>query len=430
MAERFVLLGLAPPRAGWFTEVARWSTSAALPAEFVKCVSAEEVRARLGSGRRHSALLIDASGGIDRDLVAAADAVYTPVLAVGAPAEGARAGIEAGVATVLPPAFSRSELVAALDAHATPVDGAAQPPPILDDEPAATWRGQLVAVCGTGGTGASTVAMALAQAAADDVRQAGRVVLADLALRADQAMLHDAGDLGPGIQELAEACRTGRPDPDEVARLTFEVPRRAYRVLLGLRRPGAWAALRPRSSDAALDALRRTFRVVVADCTGDLEGEADGGSIDVEERNHLARTALRQADAAFVVGGPGLKGLHSLARLVADVAELGVPAPRLLPVVNRAPRSPRARADTGKALVRLSGVPTGGPVWVPERPIEDRLRDGTPLPRPIVEPLASGLAALLGPPGGRRSRRPVDALVEVRRPQRVEPGSIGFWGEA
>src|SRR5438552_6739869 len=68
--ERFVALGLAHARSAWFSELARWSTSAAIPVEFVKCVTIDEVRARLTSGRSFSALLVDAGlPGVDRDLV-------------------------------------------------------------------------------------------------------------------------------------------------------------------------------------------------------------------------------------------------------------------------------------------------------------------------------------------------------------------------
>lgn len=68
-AERYVVLGLAPARAAWFRDVARWATSASLPLEFLKCVSAEELRARLASGRPISAVLVDAGApGADRDL--------------------------------------------------------------------------------------------------------------------------------------------------------------------------------------------------------------------------------------------------------------------------------------------------------------------------------------------------------------------------
>ncbi len=69
---RWVLLGLARPRLPWFAAVGRDATSGALPAEFLKCVSAEEVRVRLAGGRRCSAVLLDGGlPGVDRDLLAA-----------------------------------------------------------------------------------------------------------------------------------------------------------------------------------------------------------------------------------------------------------------------------------------------------------------------------------------------------------------------
>ena len=56
---RYVVLGLAPPRAAWFAEVGRWAGSGTIPVDFVRCVSVDEVRARLVSGRSASALLVD-----------------------------------------------------------------------------------------------------------------------------------------------------------------------------------------------------------------------------------------------------------------------------------------------------------------------------------------------------------------------------------
>ncbi len=140
------------------------------------------------------------------------------------------------------------------------------------------WRGRLIAVTGRGGTGSSTVAMALAQGLADDARYAGMVVLADCSLDADLALLHDARDIVPGIQELVEVHRAGRPSPDEIRQLTFAVANRNYHLVLGLRRHRDWAALRPRALEAAIDGLRRTFRMVVADADPDLEGEDQCGS--------------------------------------------------------------------------------------------------------------------------------------------------------
>ena len=46
-ADRWVLLGLAGPRSGWFADVSRWANESTIPVDFVKCVSADEVRARM-----------------------------------------------------------------------------------------------------------------------------------------------------------------------------------------------------------------------------------------------------------------------------------------------------------------------------------------------------------------------------------------------
>ncbi|MEA3217336.1 MAG: hypothetical protein QOJ19_3492, partial [Acidimicrobiia bacterium] len=69
-SARYSLLGLARPRAPWFTDLGRWATAGTMPVDFVRCISAEEVRARLASDRPFSALLVDANvSGLDRDLV-------------------------------------------------------------------------------------------------------------------------------------------------------------------------------------------------------------------------------------------------------------------------------------------------------------------------------------------------------------------------
>lgn len=81
--ERYVVLGLAPARAAWFRSVGSWANSGALAAEFVKCLSAEEVGARLASGRPYSALVADGClPSLDRDLVARAAAAGCAVLVV------------------------------------------------------------------------------------------------------------------------------------------------------------------------------------------------------------------------------------------------------------------------------------------------------------------------------------------------------------
>ena len=426
MGERYVVLGLAPARAEWFRAVGSWANSGALPAEFVKCLSAEEVGARLGSGRPFSALVADAClPALDRDLVARAAAVGCAVFVVD-DRRVSRDWLALGAARVLPPEFEREDLLRALAAHARTVQRSAPTADQLLNRPLpGGWRGTVVAVTGAGGTGASTAAMALAQGLGDDVRQAGMVLLADLRLHAELAMLHDAGDVSPGVQELVEAHRAGSPSIDEVRRLVLSPPNRPYHLLLGIRRARFWPTLRPQAFAAAFDSLERSFRVVVADVDPDLEGEDDAGSADVEERNTMARTAVERAAVVFAVGLPSLKGLHSLVRVVDGLLRFGVASDRIVPVLNRAPRSVRARSGLTATFAKLVAplVPAGemhglaSPIFLPERRIEEVLRDGVRLPAVLVQPLIGAVRAV-----SERAASPIDPW-----PEPVRPGSLGRW---
>jgi hypothetical protein len=424
--ERFVVLGVARARSLWFRAVAQWATSAAIPAEFVKCVSAEEVRAHLASGRAFSAALLD--GGlptVDRDLIAAAREAAVPVLVVD-DGRGGRDWRALGATTVLPAGFDREQLLDALAANARMVGGGDAA--TAADEPAVTETrlGRVVAVCGPGGTGASTAAVALAQQLGTDPKGETPVLLADLALRAEQAMLHDARDIVPGVQELVEAHRGRRPTAEEVQALTFDVTGRHYHLLLGLRRSRYWSTVRPRSFEAAFDSLRHAFGTVVCDITADFEGEEDGGSIDVEERNIMARTAVQRADAVVVVGTAGVKGLHALVRVIGDLLDVGVVPPRIVPVLNLAQRNPKVRAEMTAALAQLISLPAGAatslpsPVFLPQRRVEAALRDGAPLPAPLGPLLAGAVRAAF-------ARNPRRAGVSIDQPQPVAPGSLGAW---
>ena len=452
--ERYVVLGLAHPRAAWFRTVAQWAHASSIPVELVKCLSAEELRARLGSGRVFSAVIVDSRvAALDRDLLDEMSRAGCPTLVV----EDRRRRndwLALGAAAVLLDGFDREELLRALAAHATVIaTGDDVPGPlheVMPDEPGGT----VVAVCGPGGTGASTVAIALCQGLAEGglgamsepapaTAASNSVILADLNRNAEQSMLHDAGDIVPGVQELVEAHRNGQPGRDAVMALTFLVEERGYHLLLGLRRASAWAALRPRAFEAGFTSLRRVFATVVADVDADVEGERDGGSLDVEERNVMGRTALTQADVVVVVGATGMKGVHSLARVVGDLLGLGVPGSCIVPVVNRAPRSRRWRAELVAAFAALvgsssasphqssdggrsHGVPAAevgsiaSPILLPERRIEECLRDGVGLPSQVIDPLTGAVRAVLTRRGHSRHR--------FAGPERVAPGSLGHWG--
>ncbi len=429
--DRYVVLGLARVRAPWFGDVARWATSAALPVDFVKVVSGEEARARLRTGRPFSALLVDAGlAALDRDLVELAWQHGCVVIAVD-DGRSVRSWRELGVHAVLPADFEREQLLDGLRAVARPLsrgDELAMPTMQTAAEPPGAWRGWLVAVTGAGGVGRSTLAMALAAGLAADPRDRGLVVLADLALDGHQALLNDAGDVVPGLSELVDAHRAAALPAPQVRAMCFTVPDRGYDLLIGLRRHRDWTALRPRAVDAALQAVRGTYRVVVADVDADVEGEDQCGSVEVEDRNVLARHTLRDADLVLVVGLPGIAGVHSQLRVTRDLLELGLAGDRIVPVVNRAPRNPRMRAEAGAAYARLLTATNPGvmlassPVYLPERRrVAELLRDNAAPPAPLVRPLAGAVRGLLDV-AERRTGGAVTA-----EPVPVTPGSLGSW---
>jgi hypothetical protein len=398
-----------------------------MPVDFVRCISAEEVRARLASDRPFSALLVDANvSGLDRDLVdvARSRGCITLVMADG----GAdRDWTAIGAAVALPMPLERQTLLDALEAHATSVAEVLPHAGPRGRQSPDGWRGQLIAVTGPGGTGASVMAMALSQALGDDARNAGHVLLADFALHADQGMLHGSPDVVPGVSELVEAHRTGNPDAAAVRSNTFDVTERGYQLLLGLRRRRHWAALRPRAVEAAVASLLQTYRHVVADVDADLDGDRECGSIEVEERNALARTTIARADAVIVVGLPTLKGLHGLLRCLADLVDFGVAPPRLVPVVNQAPRSPRARAELAKAFASLASgfvdpAALSSPVPVPtQRRWEEALRDGVRVPDGPGRLLLGAVDAVVG----RTPSRP-----RADEPVAIQPGTLGaYWDD-
>jgi hypothetical protein len=269
--------------------------------------------------------------------------------------------------------------------------------------------------------------MAVAQGLAAST--AGGVVLADLCLDAEQAMLHDARDVVPGVQELLDLHRSGRPGPPEVRSLTFDVVNRGYQLLLGLRRHRDWAVLRPRTFEATLAGLRAAFGLVVADLDADLEGEAECGSVEVEERNTMARTTVARADVVVVVGTPGVKGLHGLVRTVHRLREHGVAPERTLAVLNRSARTAKGRAELTRSVAELLGATAAGgpsvvgPVHVADRRgLDEVLRDGARLPGSVVDPVAGAVAALL-------ARTPQAAVAGGPAPVAVVPGSLGAWAE-
>ncbi len=431
--ERYVVLGVAPVRREWFRVVGRWANEATLPIEFIRCISTDELFSRLESGRPFSAALIDAGAvGVDRDLFDVANSVgCTPIVIDHGLV--ARDWAELGARVVLPDAFSASELAATLAESAQPIrrsDTLTPPPPPVAEPSEAT--GRIVAVTGVGGQGASLLSMALAQGMSTRADH-GRVLLADLALRSAQAMMHDARDVVPGLTECIEAHRLGVPDTLEATQAIHRLPDRGYDLLLGLRHERDWMTIPGRALDATFQTFTKTYGCVVADVNGDFDGEEETGSTGIDDRNRLARTAVRQADVVVAVGTPTARGIHQLVRTIVALAEAGVDLGRVMPVVNRAPRRPRARASLTSAIADLvaSRVPGAehipNAIHLPERSaIEDVLRDGAPLPAAIVDPLTSATSAMLEHAG---ENCDVAVASMSEEPVPVLAGSLGVWSD-
>ena len=319
--DRYVLLALASGDA-WAADLA----TALGAIEVVVCASVEEVRVRLRSGRPFSGLVVDdrrsPTDGLD-DLVGWVEQQGLPVVRarVGPggrlPASAVdlvrRACRPIPFATRVPPVLLRRPDLAAAELAEETGDGGRGP-------------GRLVAVCGAG---SAAVAFELATALAGRSAGGHDLVLADLARPSAQAFLHGEADAAPALDEFVHTSGRSSLGAAAVRAMTRPFPRGGYRWLPGLASPAHWTAVRPWGFDLALASLRRAFGMVVAEVTADFEGEADGGSLDVEERNHPARRVAGDADIVIVSRDDGELGGYLSGQTLAQIEALGVPGARV-----------------------------------------------------------------------------------------------------
>ena len=349
-ADRYVVLGLARARAAWFGDVARWATSAALPVDFVKVRvgsrSCGPGCARAGRSRRCWSTA--ASPRSTATWSSSRRRTGCAVLAVDdgrSAGRGASLGVARGAAGGASGATSCS----------TPCGRVARPiargrrARSLPTQPRGRAAGR------RGGAGSSPSPARAARAgrpwpwrwppAWRPIRATGGlVVLADLALHAQQALLHDAGDVVPGLLELVEAHRSRLPRPTRCGAVLHGRPTGGYDLLLGLRRHRDWTALRPRALDAALDGLRRCLPAGRRRRRRRRRGR---GRVRLARRRGAQPAGphrSREADLVVAVGLPGVAGLHAQLRVDPRPARAGCRR-----------RSGSCRSSTGRRAARGAG---------------------------------------------------------------------------
>jgi MinD-like ATPase involved in chromosome partitioning or flagellar assembly len=382
----FSILALARPRSPWLAELTRWSGSGSIGTELIRCISADEVRARLASLQRFSAVLIDEhSIGLDRDLLAGCSDVACASIVV-TTGIARRDWVALGADRTIDSSFTSDELLTTLRAIATPIE---QP----DLHPLTSATGSspeplapLIAVTGGGGTGRSTVAIGLAQSLPGSA-------LVDGSLHASLALMIGDVDVVPALQELVEAHRSGSPSPDEVRAVFSPCNRHGFELLPGLRRHRDWTSLRPRAVEATVRSVRKAYPIVVADIDADVEGESDTGSFDIGDRNSLARTFAGSADSVVVTGRTDLAGLGRLVNTVTTLLDFGIEPERIFPLVLRPSRCPLSANEIRRSIATLleAAMPgvtiTNTSVVELPRDLDIILLDGAPLPTSFTEQL-------------------------------------------
>ena len=209
-------------------------------------------------------------------------------------------------------------------------------------------RAPVVAVWGPAGApGRSTVALALASAAA---------------ARSVDTVLVDAdthgGSLGQllgvldDVSGLVAACRgvnNGRPH--EVATHLLDVDP-SLRLLTGLPRADMWPQVRTSAMQGVLDQLRGAAQLVVVDIGAELEQPSGPGP----SRHQTALQVVDTADVVVVVGRPDPVGLSRLVRGLHDLATI-VPGVEPVVVVNQMRSTLGWKEREVRATVaRLTGI--------------------------------------------------------------------------
>lgn len=382
-----------------------WATTA--PPELLWCATPAEVVVLARHGRLRAAILDALVARLDPGLLAVVRRAC-PVLVVDGRPPADRWEALGAVVLRHPPASAAEAVISVERAERTWRTHHGASTPLV--EPGR--GGSLVAVLAAPGGAATPTTVAVAGSLADVAAPDRTVVLADLSLRAPHRAIHGIADEHAGLPELLEASRFGPPPPASIIRAIHVVDRR-YRVVPGLAHHHDWVLAGEAAAASALDGLRSAADLTVAEIDADLEGERDTGSFDIEDRNVLARTAVRAAAVVLVAAGSDRYGRLGAIAALTSLARHGVPHERTVVLLATGRVEPRPLGRR-RRMGRRGGVRRvgAGQVLAVRGDQADRAL-GTALLARIAQ---------VGPGDAASSRRSV-------HPRPIEPGELGHWGQ-
>jgi len=366
------VLTLAHPRARWSRRLTSWATTGALDLQHQPCLTVAEVRRRIGDGSIRAVLADGRLSHDDSDLCAVADSAGVALIRVDAET-GATPGSPSAPRPSLASDFGPDDLLAVLP------EISPDRPPIPPSRAPVTHRsGRVVAVTGSGGTGVSTTAALLAVGSRRPDRS---VLLVDLSVGADQALLNGLAEVVPGLgQAMTDDRRLGRDLPDCVHRCAggFDLV------------PGAPFG---RQVDLEPGPLRRMVGVAGAAYDETILDLSPAALLMLALSPAPAEDAPLFPDRVVVVARPDVSGLHRLCRLLSDLGDVGG-RDRVIVLNGVTPRPrPSGSVITGtRRLLAAAGLDPDGPIMAGRhrRGLRGRLRDGRPpgrrgLPLPAPE---------------------------------------------
>ena len=271
-----------------------------------RCLDVVDLLATAHAGRARVAVVAADLRHLDRETVARLHELGLSVVLVGSPGRLEEVGVDAVVDEAAPPELIGRAVAEAL-APARPTLEMAGP------------RGHLVAVWGpTGAPGRSTVALALADEAAD----AGvRTVLVDAdAYGGSIATQLGLLDEAPGLAAAVRAAATGMLDPSALLACCCAIEASPLAVLTGITRADRWPELRDAAFAAVLEAARHTADLVVVDVGFCLEADEEiTYDLPAPRRNGATLTALAAADTVVAVAAADPLGLQRFVRALPDL---------------------------------------------------------------------------------------------------------------